>query len=80
MGCLRETDCRAEVKTPVDIEIRACLGEPEIRCNGEPSTVISDCGNGCRLYVVQRLNVRVPLCYEAHVRELSSEITCAKDC
>lgn len=79
-SCCKTIDAPAEVKTPIDLRIRTRLGEPELSCLGEPSTVITDCENGCRLLVIQHLNLRVTLHYEACADACRSEITCAEDC
>ena len=79
-SCIKTVDCSAEVKTPIDVMVRARLGDTEQSCLGEPSTVISDCDDGCRLLVIQRLNLRVTMYYEACTDACRSEITCAKDC
>lgn len=78
--CQKVIDNPAEVKTPIDVRIRARLGKPELSCLGEPSAVITDCGDGCRLLLVQRLNLRLTLYYEACADACRSEITCAEDC
>lgn len=78
--CRKTTESTAEVKTPIDVRIRARLGEPELSCLGEPSTVITDCDDGCRLLVIQRINLRLTVYYEACADTCRSEITCAEDC
>lgn len=79
-NCQKTIDNPAEVKTPIDVRIRARLCEPELSCLGEPSTVVTDCGDGCRLLVVQSLNLRLTVCYEACADACKSETTCAEDC
>ena len=78
--CRKTIESPAEVRTPIDVRVRAWLGDTELSCLGEPSTVITDCDNGCRLLVIQRLNLRVTMYYEACTDACRSEITCAKDC
>lgn len=78
--CRKTIESPAEVRTPIDVRIRARLCETELSCLGEPSTVISDCGNGCRLLVIQRLNLRVTMCYEACADACRTETKCADDC
>lgn len=78
--CKKTIENPAEVKTPIDVRIRARLCEPELSCLGEPSTVVTDCGDGCRLLIIQRLNLRLTVCYEAGADACRSEITCAEDC
>lgn len=80
MSCRTTIDRSAEVKTPIDVRVHARLGEAEICCLGEPSTVVTDCKDGCKLLVIQRLNLRIPLSYEVTVQSCVSETTCAEDC
>lgn len=78
--CRTVIDREARVQTPVDVKVIARLGDVELQCCGEPATAVTDCKDGCRLLVVQHLNVRIPLYYEAVVSACRSETDCAEDC
>lgn len=80
MNCLTAIESSAEAQTPIDVQVHACLGDVEVCCQGKPATVVTDCKDGCKLLVIQRLNMRIPLCYEVTVRACESEIKCAEDC
>lgn len=78
--CRTVTDQAAEAKTQIGVRVSARIGDVEVNCAGEPTVVASDCGNGCSLTVIQRLKLRIPVSYEAEIRECGSETTCTTDC
>ena len=80
INCRTTVERPAEVRTPIDVRVDARLGEIEMRCEGNPATVATDCSNGCRLLLIQRINLRIPLYYEASVSACESETACAEDC
>lgn len=80
LKCIKAVNRQAEVSTPVSIGINARIGNVEICCDSDPSLVVTDCCNGCKLCVKQRLNLRIPIKYEAKVDAEESEITCIEDC
>lgn len=78
--CVKSFEEQAEVSTPLSVRIDARIGDVEMCCKSEPTLVTTDCGDGCKLLVIQRLNLRIPMKYEASVVAEKSDITCAKDC
>lgn len=80
LKCIKAVNRQAEVSTPLSIGISAKIGDVEICCGSDPSLVATDCGDGCKLFVCQRLNLRIPIKYEATVSADKSQITCVEDC
>lgn len=80
VNCKTPADVPVEIRTPVGLKITARTGEPELFCIGEPATVMTDCEDGCRLLIIQKLKVRFAVCYEAEVIQGKSETSCAEDC
>lgn len=80
LNCVKAIEQRAEISTPVSVKVQARMGDVEMCCDGDPSLVVTDCCEGCRLLVIQRLNMRIPLHYYASVQTEQSTITCADDC
>ena len=80
LKCIKAVNRQAEVSTPLSIGIDAKIGDVEICCGSDPSLVVTDCCNGCSLTVIQRLKLRMPVSYEAEIRECGSGTTCTTDC
>lgn len=69
----------ASVCVPVTVTPFASAGATVTKCCGA-ATVVSNCEDGCRLLVIQRLKVRFPVCYKAEVIPEKSETVCTEDC
>lgn len=79
LNCVKAIEQRAEISTPVSVKVQARMGDVEMCCDGDPSLVVTDCCDGCKLLVIQRLNMRIPLHYYASIEAEKSIVTCADD-
>ena len=65
--CVRTAVRYCEVELPLDVSATAKIGRPEASCCGKPAFESEQISNGCRLVVRQRLQISVPIAYEAVV-------------
>lgn len=80
--CKKTANQCIDISVPVDIAPNAEVGMIDMECCGEPEVICCECGkkNVCRLVLVQKVCIKIPVCYSFTTNVGPETIECSKSC